>query len=159
MTQLLVIGFDTADEAREVLKSLRDLERRGQIAFEDTAVVSRDPDGKTHVHNEVSGTTETAAVVGGLIGVLVGSLLFPVVGLVLGATAGAAIGASLDTGVSASFIEEVKKQLQPGKSALFLVVREANLEAVTAALRSHRGKILQTTLDSELEAALRQALN
>jgi uncharacterized membrane protein len=159
MTQLLVIGFDRADEAREVLKSLRDLERQGQIAFEDTAVVSRDADGKTHVHNEVSSTTETAAVIGGFIGVLVGSLLFPVVGLVIGAAAGAAIGASLDTGVSGSFIEDVKKQLQPGKSALFVVVREANMEAVLGALRAHRGRIIQTNLNSELEAALREALD
>lgn len=158
MTQLLVIGFDTANEAREVLKTLRDLERQGQIAFEDTAVVWRDVDGKTHVQNEVSGTTETGAVVGGLIGTFVGALLFPVVGLVLGAAAGAAIGASLDTGVSGKFIEDVKKQLEPGKSALFLVVRESNIEAVLGALRSHRGKVIQSTLDSQLESALRDAL-
>jgi uncharacterized membrane protein len=159
MTQLVVIGFGTTDEAREVMKMLRDLERQGQIAFEDTAIVSRDPDGTTHVQNEVSGTTETAAVVGGLIGTFVGALLFPVVGLVLGAAAGAAIGASLDTGVSGRFIEEVKKQLEPGKSALFLVVRESNMEAVLAALRQHRGRLIQTTLDSQLESALRDALD
>jgi uncharacterized membrane protein len=159
MMQLVVIGFDTATEARDVLKTLRDLERQGQIAFEDTAVVSRDPDGTTHVQNEVSGTTDTGAVVGGLIGTFVGALLFPVVGLVLGAAAGAAIGASLDTGVSGKFIEDVKKQLEPGKSALFIVVREANIEAVLAALRPHRGKVIQTNLDSQLEAALRDALD
>lgn len=159
MAQLLVIGFDTTDEAREVLKTLRDLEPQGQIAFEDTAIVSRDPDGATHVHNEVSGTTETAAVVGGLIGTFVGALLFPVVGLVLGAAAGAAIGVSLDTGVSGRFIEDVKKQLEPGKSALFVVVRESNIEAVLSALRPHHGRLIQTTLDSQLEAALRDALD
>jgi uncharacterized membrane protein len=159
MTQLVVIGFDTAEEAREVLKSLRDLERQGQIAFEDTAIVSRDLDGKTHVQNEVSGTTETGAVVGGLIGTFVGALLFPVVGLAVGAAAGAAIGASLDTGVSGKFVDDVKQQLGPGKSALFLVIREANMEAAMGALRNHHGRLIQTTLDSQLEAALRDTLD
>jgi uncharacterized membrane protein len=53
----------------------------------------------------------------------------------------------------------VQKQLEPGKSALFIVVREANIEAVLAALRPHRGKVIQTNLDSQLEAALRDALD
>jgi uncharacterized membrane protein len=39
---------------------LRTLERAGQIRFEDTAIVERDPDGTAHVRNEISGTTETA---------------------------------------------------------------------------------------------------
>lgn len=159
MTQLVVIGFDTADEAREVLRSLRDLERQGQISFEDTAIVSRDLDGKAHVQNEVSGTTETGAVVGGLVGTFVGALLFPVVGLAIGAAAGAAIGASLDTGVSGKFVDDVKQQLEPGKSALFLVIREANMEAAMGALRNHHGRLIQTTLDSQLEAALRDTLD
>src|SRR5260221_613785 len=89
MNQLIVVAFDHFDDARAALASLRSLEREGRIRFEDTAIVERDPDGKAHVKNEVSGTTETAAVVGAVIGGLV-TFVFPPAGGLLGAAVGAA---------------------------------------------------------------------
>jgi uncharacterized membrane protein len=68
------------------------------------------------------------------------------------------VGAALDRGVSASFIDEVKTTLRPGRSAMFLVVREADLDAVLAALRDLPGDVLQSTLSTEAEEALRHAL-
>ena len=157
MNHLIVVAFDHLDDARRAMASLRSLEREGRIRFEDTAIVERDADGKAHVRNEVSGTTETGAVVGALVGGLVG-FLFPLAGIAIGAAFGAAIGAALDRGVSADFIDEVKKTLTSGRSALFLVVKESDADATTAALRSFKGEIIQTNLDSEAEEALRNAL-
>ncbi len=158
MNQLIVIAFDHFDDARHAMANLRALERGGQIRFEDTAIVERDPDGTAHVKNEVSGTTETAAVAGALIGGLV-TFVFPLAGIAIGAAVGAAIGASLDRGVSGSFVDEVKTTLRPGRSALFLVIKESYADATLAALREFRGDVIQTTLDSEAEDALRQALH
>jgi uncharacterized membrane protein len=157
MNQLVVVSFDNLDSARSALNAMRDLERRGQISFEDTAIVSRDPDGTTHVKNEASGTTETAAVIGGIIGAFA-SFIFPVAGIAIGAAAGAAVGASLGTGVEGSFVDEIKKSITPGRSALFLVARSMNADALTAALRPFEGEVLQTTLSPDLEDALREAL-
>jgi uncharacterized membrane protein len=157
MNQLIVVAFDHFNDARAAMASLRALEREGRVRFEDTAIVERDPDGTAHVKNEVSGTTETATVVGALVGGLVG-FLFPLAGMAIGAAAGAVIGAALDRGVSSDFVDEVKKTLQPGRSALFLVVKEADADATTAALRQFKGDVIQTTLDSEAEEALREAL-
>jgi uncharacterized membrane protein len=157
MNQLIVIAFDHFDDARDALKGLRALEHDGRIRFEDTAIVERDPDGTAHVKNEVSGTTETAAVVGALIGGFI-TFMFPPAGIAIGAVLGAAVGAAMDTGVGGSFIDEVKKTLRPGRSALFLVVKQSDADAVMAALRSYKGDVIQTTLDSEAEEALRQTL-
>ena len=157
MNQLIVVAFDHFDDARSALERIRSLEREGRISLEDTALVQRDPDGTAHVKNEVSGTTETATVIGAAVGGLV-LFLFPVVGLALGAAAGAAIGTAMDRGVSASFIDEVKTTLRPGRSAMFLVVREADLDAVLAGLRDLPGEVLQSTLSTEAEEALRHAL-
>jgi uncharacterized membrane protein len=157
MNQLIVIGFDHLDDARNAMKRLRDLEREGHVRFEDTAIVERDLDGKAHVRNEVSGTTETAAVLGAALGGVL-SFVFPIAGIAIGAALGAAIGAAMGTGVSPAFVEDVKNTLTPGRSALFLVVREADADAVTAALRDFEGDLIQTTLDTEAEEALRQAL-
>ena len=155
--QLIVIAFDHFDDARTAMAGLRSLERAGQIRFEDTAIVERDPDGTAHVKNEVSGTTETATAIGAAIGGLV-TFVFPLAGIALGATLGAIVGRALDRGVSDAFVDEVKQTLRPGRSALFLVVRESNADATLAGLREFHGDLIQTTLDSEAEEALRQAL-
>jgi uncharacterized membrane protein len=139
------------------MKRLRDLEADGRISFEDTAIIERDPDGKAHVRNEVSGTTEGAAAIGAIVGGVLG-FAFPLAGIALGAALGAAVGSLLDTGVSGDFIDDMKDTLTPGKSALFLVVKQADADPVIAALRDFEGEVIQTTLDSEAEEALRQAL-
>jgi uncharacterized membrane protein len=157
MNQLIVIAFDHFDDARTAMAGLRALERAGQVRFEDTAIVERDPDGTAHVKNEISGTTEAAVAIGAAVGGLL-TFVFPLAGIALGATLGALIGRVLDRGVSDAFVDEVKTTLRPGRSALFLVVKASNADATLAALRRFRGDVIQTTLDSEAEEALREAL-
>jgi uncharacterized membrane protein len=157
MNQLIVVAFDSLDDARNAMKQLRGLEAEGKVSFEDTAVVERLADGTTHVRNELSGATETGAVLGAIIGGVV-LLAFPLAGIALGAAIGGALGAALDTGVDPKFIEDVKGALIPGRSALFLVVRQADVDATTAVLRGFKGDVVQTTLDSDTEESLRRAL-
>lgn len=158
MQQLFVISFDTEDAARGAMQSLRALEREGQIHFEDTAIVTRDPDGTAHVKNELSAATEAGAGIGAGIGVLVAGLAFPIVGLAIGAIAGAAIGAITHSGVDRDFIEDVKADLAPGRSALFLVTQSVNAGALASALRPYSGAVLQTTVEDDFEQTLKDAL-
>lgn len=155
MNQLIVVGFDRLDDAHRAMKTLRDLEGQGRVRFEDTAIVERDKDGTAHVRNEVSGTTEMATAIGALLGGAI-AWVFPVAGIVIGGAIGAAIGAALGKGVSRDFVEDVKKTLEPGRSALFLVVKEADADALLPALRQFNAEIIQTTLPSEAEEALRR---
>ena len=157
MNQLIVVAFDHFEDARRGMETLRELEALGKVRFEDTALVERDPDGKAHVKNEVSGTVETASVIGALLGGLL-AFFFPLIGIAIGAAAGAAVGAAMQTGVSGDFVDEVKRTLTPGRSALFLVVKEADVEAVVAGLEPFRGEVVQTTLSSDAEDALKAAL-
>jgi uncharacterized membrane protein len=157
MDQLIVVGFDHVDDARKALEALRSLERSGNLSLEDTALVERDEAGTPLVHNEVSGTTEKATAIGAVIGGLV-TFMFPLAGATIGAAAGAAVGRMFHRGVSGTFVDEVKATLQPGRSALFLVVRGSHADAAMAALRPFSGEIIQSTLDTEAEEALRQAL-
>ncbi|MEA2621244.1 MAG: hypothetical protein QOH61_154 [Chloroflexota bacterium] len=157
MNQLVVITFERADDAQSALAAVRDLEREGKIRLEDTAIVSREPDGRTHVVNELSATTEAGIVVGGLLGSILW-FVFPIAGVLIGAAAGALVGSLMDNGVDPKFVDEVKARLTPGRSALFLVIREADFEALVPALDRFHGEVLQTTLDPELEGALREAL-
>jgi uncharacterized membrane protein len=157
MSELIVVAFDRVDDARDALHHVRSIEQAGRVRLEDTAIVERREDGSTGVVNEVSGTTETAAVAGALVGGLV-TFLFPLAGIAIGAGIGAAIGAALDRGVNRGFVDEVKETLRPGRSALFLVIKEGDADAVSAALRPFRGEVIQTTLSTEADEALRDAL-
>ena len=157
MSQLVVLGFDTEEQALDALKSLRKLEHDGRISFEDTAVVSHGLDGKFQVKNEASGTAETGAAVGAIIGGLV-TFMFPVAGIAVGAMVGGGIGALMGRGVSGDFVKDVKEQLPPGKSALFLLVRGADADSALGVLRNFHGEVIQTTLDPDAEQAIRDAL-
>lgn len=157
MSHVVVVSFDSETDARSALASLRSLEQAGQIHFEDTAVVTHRADGKFEVKNEASSTTETGAVIGALLGGLL-FVFFPVVGIVAGAAAGAGIGASIGNGVDGKFVQEVKENLPPGRSALFLVIKDAAADATIPALRRYHGEVIQTSLDQETEDALRAAM-
>ena len=107
--------------------------------------------------NEVSGATETGAVVGGSLGLLL-SFMFPVAGIVIGAGGGALVGKLLERGVDGNFVKDVGEELQPGTSALFITGRGSNHEAVLAALEPYKGNVYQTNLSSELEDELKRVL-
>jgi uncharacterized membrane protein len=157
MSQVVVVSFDSEEDAQSALRSLRSLEQGGAISFEDTAIVAHRADGKVEVKNEASSAAETGAVVGAVLGGLL-FVVFPVVGIAVGAAAGAGVGSMLHTGVEGKFVEEVKAQLPPGKSALFLVIKDANADATIPALRKFHGEVIQTSLDDDVEQALRDAL-
>lgn len=157
MSHLIVVTFDGPNEAGNALKSLRQIEKSGRLKLNDTAVIAKDAEGKIHLKNEVSSGVETGAVIGGLLGPLL-MFTFPLAGIAIGAGAGALIGKMFDTGVDQKFVKDVQAALQPNQSALFLIVREADPNVALAALRPYKGEVYQTTLSTELEEQLRNAL-
>ena len=154
---LVVMTFDNEIDAGNVMRSLRDLEKAGQMSIEDTAVLVKDQSGKLRVDNEVSGSVETGAVVGGSLGLLL-TFMFPVVGIAVGAAGGALVGKVLERGVDGKFVKDVGEELQPGTSALFITGRGSNHEAVLRAIEPYKGNLYQTNLSSELEDELRRVL-
>jgi uncharacterized membrane protein len=157
MSNLIVITFDNEEEAGKVHEALK--EQAANINLDDSAVVVKDAEGEVHVKNEVDRGVAVGAVGGGALGLLIGGLLFPIGGLVLGVLAGALVGKMLDMGVDKKFVEDVSEHLQPGTSALFIIVREANPNVALAALRPYKGKVIQTSLPPEAEAELRRILS
>jgi uncharacterized membrane protein len=158
VSQFVAIKFTTTEQAREALERLRALQRQGAIHIEDSAVIERAEGGDVHTAQQLSGTTKGAAAIGGLVGLLVGGFIFPVAGLAIGAAAGGAVGASFASGVDQGFVKDVQASIEPGRSALFLVVDHTNVRAALAAIEHFHGEVLQTSLDPELEDQLKEAL-
>jgi len=158
MSNLVVITFDNPEEAGKVRESLKKLEKQGLISLDDSAVIVKDAEGKAHVKNELDRGVKVGAVGGGALGLLIGGLLFPIGGLFIGAAAGGLLGALFDKGVSRDFVKDVTNDLQPNTSAIFIISREANANAALSVLRQYEGNVYQTSLDSEAEAQVREAL-
>jgi uncharacterized membrane protein len=159
MSQVVAITFDDEEQAGRALQSLRQLEQQGRLKLDDTAVVVKGKDGSVRTPNEVSGAPDAGAVLEGVIGALV-AFLFPVAGAGsgVGLLGTASAGVLLNEGVDKDFVREVQAALRPGSSELFVVAREANVEALVAGLAPFRGTLRQTNLRTDVEESLRRAL-
>jgi uncharacterized membrane protein len=158
MSQLLVITFGQRETAGQAAERLKSVQRARAADIQDMAVIEKDSDGKVHSHHGVDTTTAGGAIGGGFLGLLLGMVFFPVAGLVLGAAAGAAIGRSLHHNVDKKLVQDVTADLGPDTSALF-VLGSGSPAAVVGALEPFKGKVYQTTLDSEAEAQIQAALD
>ncbi len=158
MSYLIVTVYDDPDEAMQVRESVSKQEKGGYISLDDFAVVVKDENGKIHVKNQVDRGAKVGAVGGGFLGLLIGGLLFPFAGLLIGAVGGAVVGHFMDKGVDQDFVKDVSQELKPGGSALFIISRDPDPSQVIATLQMYKGKVYQTTLDSESEEALRRGM-
>ena len=158
MSNLVVITFADPDEAAKLHDTLQSGQKADYISLEDMAVITKDEEGEVHVTNEVDRGVKVGAVGGGLLGLLIAGIFFPIGGLVLGAAGGALIGKMVAPGVDTKMIEGVKNDMQPGTSALFFLVREANPDAAIAALKPYKGKVYATSLPLEAEEQVRAVL-
>ena len=76
-------------------------------------------------------------------------------GLAVAAISGAIGGALSDTGIDDKFIKEVGDTIEPGHSALFLLVAKATPDKLEAELEGYNATVLQTSLSKEDDAKLR----
>ena len=158
MSTLVVLAFQTANGAEEVLTVISDLQRQQLITVDDAATVVRGQDGKPRVKQATSLVGE-GAWGGAFWGLLFGLLFFvPFLGMAVGAVAGALMGKFTDVGIDDRFIRQVQEKIKPGQSALFLIVQDVKTDRVLPALEPYRPEVLQTSLSKEQEARLREAL-
>ncbi len=159
MAELIAIGYpDTvtahaaADEAEQLAEDL-------SIQPDAIAVIVRKPDGKykvtTNHHVVGQGTTW-----GMFWGFLFGLLFFvPVLGMAVGAGMGALMGKITAIGIDKEFESRVRDMLQPGTSALFLIVEKVTPDKAVEALSRYGGTVLKTSLSAEAEKELQEALH
>ncbi|MCA1491078.1 DUF1269 domain-containing protein [Sinorhizobium alkalisoli] len=166
MSDLIVIGFDSTEEADKVLLKLSSLRKEYLIDLEDAVVVVRDADGKVHLKQSFNLTAAGAtsgllsgSLWGGLVGLLfLNPLAGFAIGGALGAGAGALSGSLVDYGIDDNFIKSLGNTIPNNSSALFILVRKVQPEKVLAELSGLRGRVLKTSLSPEQEQKLQAAL-
>lgn len=158
MSDLIVVAYPDTHTASEVLVSLQRLQTAYLIDLEDACVVTRDTDGKMRLHQAFDLTTE-GVIRGGYWGALIGLLfLNPLLGIAVGMGAGGVGGMLSDYGINDKFIKELGAKLEPGTSAIFLLIRKVTTDKVLDSVAAFGGHILQSSLTTEQDARLRAAL-
>ena len=156
MKKLIVLAFDNENGALEVRDKLFELQKQELIQMEDAAVVVRNEQGKTDV-KQAQSLVGAGALGGAFWGMLIGLLfLAPWLGLIAGAAGGALGGKLGDVGIDDSFINEVSETVEPGQSALFMLVTDAQTDRVIDELEPYNPQLLETNLSSDDEEKLRE---
>jgi uncharacterized membrane protein len=159
MAELVAIGYPDETTASLAAEEVQRLAQDLIIEPDAVAVIVRDKEGKYHVH------TSHHAVGGGATwgmfwGLLFGLLFFvPVFGMAVGAGLGALFGKVEKTGINKEFQEQVRDLVQPGTSALFVVVEKVTPDKAVEALSQYGGTVLKSSLSKEAEKELQDALH
>lgn len=138
-------------------ETIKRLKKEQLITLDDAAVVIRNHDGKVKVKQAVN--LVGAGTVGGAFwGMLIGLLFWmPWLGLAIGAITGAISGKLSDYGINDEFINEVAQTIEPGGSALFLLISNWTEDKVLDQLSKFNAKVVRTSLSKEEESKLKAA--
>ena len=120
--------YESLEEAKADLETLKELHRKHVVGTYDAAVVTKNEEGKVKIVDKTEKPTQHGGWAGMAVGAAMG-LIFPpglLVGGLLGAGAGALIG-HLEGGMSRSDVKEVGEMLDDSEAAL-IVVGEATIE-------------------------------
>lgn len=160
MSTLVAVVFEDEVTAFEMRAALVKMQKEYLIEIEDAVVVTRDQKGKTKLDQAVN-LTAAGAVGGGFWGMLIGLIfLNPLLGAAIGAGAGALSGRLNDIGLNDKMMKDIGQSFKPGTSGLFVLVRRATVDKVLQGLKDFagKGKVFQTSLSKDDEAALREAI-
>ncbi|MFC9246133.1 DUF1269 domain-containing protein [Streptomyces sp. NPDC057136] len=156
MSTLTVWKFQSADAAENVETTLKSLQKEGLIKILDAAVVSWPTDRPKPRTKQLHNLVGAGALSGTFWGMLFGLIfLMPLLGAAIGAAAGALGGKLADIGIDDEFIAEVKQQVTPGTSALFLLTRDEVPDRISDSLPGGGAELLHSNLDTVREAKLR----
>jgi len=157
VSDLVVVAFENEADAEKLQADMKRLQKEHLITLEDAAVVVRKADGKVRVkqsHNLVGAGALGGAFWGLLIGLVFQAMWW---GLAIGSVLGAIRGKFKDIGIDDKFIKEVGETIQPGHSAIFLLIRESTPDRLIDELKGYRGTVLKTSMSKDDETKLREA--
>ncbi|MFV0315844.1 MAG: DUF1269 domain-containing protein [Microthrixaceae bacterium] len=159
MADLIAIGYDDTTTAVTAMETAEALSRDLIIQPDAIAAIVRNDEGKiktiTNAHEVGAGATW-----GMFWGLLFGVLFFvPIFGMALGAAFGALGGKLSKDAVSKDFQDQVREALQPGTSALFMIVEQVTSDKAIEALSVHGGNVIKTSFSNEVEAEIQRELH
>ena len=160
MSTLVAVLFEDDTTAFDMRAALMKMQKQYLIDMEDAVVVIKSQNGAIKLDQTIN-LTAAGALGGGFWGMLIGLLfLNPLLGAAIGATAGAVSAKFKDIGINDQMMRDLAQSFKPGSSALFVLLRRMTADKVLEGLKpfSGKGRVFQTSLNKDDEAALRASL-
>lgn len=145
MENILVVVFESENQAEEGFNALNQLDSDGIIAIYAGSVISKDDNGAVTV-KEMQGNFPFHTIAGTALGSLIGLLGGPA-GFGIGATVGGITGILRDlhaAGVNSHFVDDVAAILKPGKFAVVADVGEERIAPVDTRMEALGGFVFRT---------------
>lgn len=151
--EFAVLVFDDDSTAAEAFDDLRQLQKDGIVKVLNAAVLVKDKKGKVSVKETENVDAKHGALFGAITGGLIG-LFGGAPGVIVGAAAGAGTGGVaaelIDLGFPREFLRDLQDSLQPGSSALVVLVEPTWIDRVVKELEDLGGRLFRYELDVEL---------
>jgi uncharacterized membrane protein len=157
MSKFVVVVFSDEDKAHEGVRAFEELHQEGTLTVYAGALVVKDAAGNVAVKEKRrKGPFRMAAgvLLGGLIGLVGGP---PVAAL--GAAAGGLMGGwrdALDLGGGLDFVDEVSRELTPGKSAILAEVEEDSVMPLDSRMEGIGGVVHRASRDDFEDERIRR---
>jgi uncharacterized membrane protein len=160
MSELIVVGYPHERTAQDVWHELVRLQR-DLIDLDDAAVIRRDINGKLHVTTPAHHGVARGTLSGFFWGTVIGLILLPFAPLfsVAGGLMGSALGVAGDLNIKEDFKSRARDLVQPGSSAIFVVLRNATPDRFLECIGLYGGTMLRTSLAPDAEVHLMKALH
>lgn len=158
---LIAVSFDESLMAQELLLAFARLAKQNAIDIEDAAMVIKDADGKISLRQTRDVMTGQGAASGGWVGALVGIIGGPLgmlAGGALGAAAGGLFAKLRDVGIDDDHMKEMGEQLDRDSAALFVLLNDYDVTAVSMELRRFDGELFTSTADEAITQRFRDEL-
>jgi uncharacterized membrane protein len=157
--QLLAAVYPDEEHAKTTIDMLHEMHRAANIDLVDSAMITKNADGKLKVHETKELTTAKGARRGAIITGVIG-LIYPpslIASALVGGAIGAVAGRIRDTGIQNPKLKEVADKLEPGKAAVVALVDEPSTLAAQNALAGYEGTLVIQVLDEETVKELYKA--
>ena len=157
--KLVAVVFDDPYKAEEARAALHRMGGEGLLEIDETALIAKYTDGRTRVSQDVN-IAANGEKIGHLAGLIVGALTGTFPFIIAGTVGGWLLGKLADHGVTNSFIAAVKKEVEPGKSALIVFARsdDERRGKVIARLEPFKPKIIESDMPDDVEREVTRAL-
>ena len=152
---LYAATYDDLADAEADYEAVFELHDAGAIGTFDSAVISKDDEGKVHV-TKTEKPTQHGAWTGAGVGAIVGIVFPPAVigSAIVGAGAGGLIG-HLRGGVSRGDLKELGDELEAGNAAV-IVLGESKIEEQLEKAMTRSDKLIQKQVDADADELERE---
>ena len=159
LADLIAIGYPDETTALAAMDEAERLQKELVIQADAVAAIVRNKEGKirTVTNHHMVGAGATWGMFWGM---LFGLLFFvPFFGMAIGAGMGALMGKISKNAVDKEFQDQVREMLQPGTSALFMVVEKVTPDKAVEAMSKYGGTVLKSSLSNAAQRQLQEELH